>query len=405
MGWTKEFLEDIANEYGLSNLQKQIFFLRLLEEMDFSEIKEKLDREGHEVSESGYRKRMSSIYDKFAIQGDVKGKETDLRQLLNQKYQQRHNKYRASRGNILKHPYYPKGALRSDSPYYIKRPPLEEEGYQAILEQGNILNILGEEKTGKTSLINRIVSLLEKKEYQIINIDLTLAESSILSDLSKFLKWFCTIIYAKITLEQKEKPKNLNNLNETNQDSNQMPMPEDFWDTYHKLLGDKMTCKLYIDESLKQIEEPLLVIIDDIDYIFSQDRENQEQKDQVARDFVSLLRVFFEEAKRGKSKKNLQIILARSRELAIPKDQSPFNVGTNLKLFPFTNQQVLELADQYKLNRKENEAALKKLMEITNGHPYCVHLIIYKMAEEDKTIEEICENDSDVNKALQLLKN
>jgi GTPase SAR1 family protein len=399
MGWTKEFLEDIANEYGLSTLQKQIFFLRLLEEMDFSEIKAKLDSEGHEVSESGYRKRMSSIYDKFSIQGDVKGKETDLRQLLNQKYQERNNKYRSRGENIQQHPYYPKGALRSDSPYYIKRPPLEQEAYQAILEPGNILNILGPEKTGKTSLINRIVSLLEKKEYQIINIDLTLAESSTLSDLSKFLKWFCTIIYAKITLKQKKKKE------ESQDNHHQIPMPEDFWQIYHKLLGDKMTCKLYIDESLKQTEEPLLVVIDDIDLIFSQDGENQEQKDQVAREFVSLLRVFFEEAKRGKSPKNLQIILARSRELAIPTDQSPFNVGTNIKLFPFTNQQVLELATQYKLNRKENEEALKQLREITNGHPYCVHLILYKMAEEGKNIEEIYANDDDVKKALKLLKN
>lgn len=399
MGWTKEFLEDIANEYGLSTLQKQIFFLRLLEEMDFSEIKAKLDSEGHEVSESGYRKRMSSIYDKFSIQGDVKGKETDLRQLLNQTYQERNNKYRSSGENIQQHPYYPKGALRSDSPYYIKRPPLEQEAYQAILEPGNILNILGAEKTGKTSLINRIVSLLEKKEYQIINIDLTLAESSTLSDLGKFLKWFCTIIYAKITLKQKKKKE------ESQDNYHQMPMPEDFWQIYHKLLGDKMTCKLYIDESLKQIEEPLLVVIDDIDFIFSRDGENQEQKDQVAREFVSLLRVFFEEAKRGKSQKNLQIILARSRELAIPTDQSPFNVGTNVKLFPFTNQQVLELATQYKLKSKENGEALKQLREITNGQPYCVHLIIYKMAEEGKNIEEICANDDDVKKALKLLKN
>lgn len=80
---TYNFLVQIANGYGLSPQQKEVFLLKFGENKSNDEITKQVG-----IKRDAYLKRMGEVYKKFQIHGQKRGKEQQLRGLLINKSQQ-----------------------------------------------------------------------------------------------------------------------------------------------------------------------------------------------------------------------------------------------------------------------------------------------------------------------------
>lgn len=251
---------------------------------------------------------------------------------------------------------YPNGPVPLNSRFYIERPPIEQYAYSEITKPGSVLRIKAPREMGKSSLMLRILDRAVHLGYQTVNVDLQQADSAILTNVDKFLRWFCT----RVSLELNIKP----NLDE-------------FWD---EDVGSKVSCTIYFKwYLLENIECPLLLALSEVDRIF--------EYPQLAAEFLPLLRSWYEEAQQVKSWQKLRLVVVYSTEVYVPLkiNQSPFNIGLPLKLPEFTLEQVQELARRHGLNWQEGSSA-KQLMALVGGHPTLVRLTLYHLVNPPQSL-------------------
>ena len=154
----------------------------------------------------------------------------------------------------------------------------------------------------------------------------------------------------------------------------------EFWD--EELLGPKDNCSDYIEKYvLADLTGPLFLGIDELDRLFSYD--------QVANEFLILLRAWHEKGRANETWSKLRIVIAHLTELysVMKINSSPFNVGLAVNLSEFTSSQILDLAARHDLNWETEE--VEQLMTMVGGHPYLVHLSLYHIAQGDLTLPEL----------------
>ncbi|MEO1373607.1 MAG: AAA-like domain-containing protein [Cyanobacteria bacterium J06635_10] len=258
-------------------------------------------------------------------------------------------------------PSYPSGSVPLDSPFYINRSPYEEQIYQEIKKPGTLIRIKAPREMGKTSLMLRIIDYGNRLGYNTVSLNLEQVEQPILSNFNQFLRWFCANIARQLQLQ---------------------PMLEDYWD---EDLGSKISCTLYLQKYiLKSINTPLILALDEVNQIF--------EHPQVAKDFLSLLRSWYEEAKREPRWQNLRLLVIHSTEIYVPLElnQSPFNVGLPIHLDSFSAVEVQKLAQRYGLYWEDGKET-RQLMAMVGGHPALVHLAIYHLSSGDITMKQLIE--------------
>ncbi len=258
-------------------------------------------------------------------------------------------------------PCYPSGSVPLDSPFYLERSLLEEQVYQEIGKPGAFIRIKAPREMGKTSLLLRVLDYANRQGYYTISLNLEQVEQAILSDLNQFLRWLCANIARKLQRQ---------------------PMLDDYWD---EDLGSKISCTLYFQEYLlESINTPLVLALDEVNYIF--------EHSQVAKDFLPLLRSWYEEAKRLPIWQKLRLLVVHSTEIYVPLElnQSPFNVGLPIQLDCFTQQEVQQLAQRYGLDWVDGEEA-RQLMAMVEGHPALVHLALYHLSRKQITLSQLLE--------------
>ncbi|KAM3095269.1 AAA-like domain-containing protein [Phormidesmis sp. 146-35] len=257
---------------------------------------------------------------------------------------------------------FPGSPLRLDAPFYIARPPMEEQAYAEILKPGALIRIRAPEKWGKTSLMNRILSQAIDQNYAVVRLNFQQADSEILADLDRLLRWFCTNITQQLQLE---------------------PRLDDYWVTD---LGSKVSCATYLQGYIfTKVTSPLVIAMDDVQRLF--------EYPAIAQDFLPLLRVWHEEAKNLASWARLRLLVVYSTEVYIPLSfhQSPFNVGLPLRLQKFSLAQAQEFALLYGFDQGEMQN-LTRLWLMVNGHPYLLHLAFYCMSLGEFSIEALLED-------------
>jgi hypothetical protein len=150
-------------------------------------------------------------------------------------------------------------------------------------------------------------------------------------------------------------------------------------------LGSKISCTLYLQKYiLKSINNPLVLALDEVNQIF--------EHPQVAKDFLSLLRSWYEEAKREPQWQNLRLLVIHSTEIYVPLElnQSPFNVGLPIHLDSFSAVEVQKLAQRYRLNWQDGKET-RQLMAMVGGHPALIHLAIYHLSGGEITMKQLIE--------------
>ena len=264
-------------------------------------------------------------------------------------------------------PRYPSGSIPVGSRFYLKRSSVEEQVYQEITKPGALIRIKAPREMGKTSLLLRILNYGHRLGYRTVSLNLEQVDGAILSDLNQFLRWLCANSARILGLEAKL---------------------DDYWD---EDLGSKVSSTLYFEDYLlNSTNTPLVLALDEVNHVF--------EHSQVAKDFLPLLRSWYEESKRLPIWQKLRLIVVHSTEIYVPLhiNQSPFNVGLPIQLNCFTQEEVQQLAQRYKLDWEDGEEA-RQLMGMVGGHPALVHLAVYHLSQRKMTLSQLLETAPTIN--------
>ncbi len=258
---------------------------------------------------------------------------------------------------------YPDVEIALDSPFYINRPPIEQRCFEEINKPGALIRIKAPQHMGKSSLRARILQQAASQGSLTVIIDFQFAEEEFFSSLDKFLLWFCDSIAEQIAGDNRQLLETL------------MQELDEHWKSAQRF-GYMKACKNYFERYLfPKIKQPLVLGLETVDRLFEYPK--------IYRDFFALLRAVHEEAKRRDIWKKLRLAIAYSTEAYVPVDinQSPFNVGLAVELPEFTHEQVKDLAWRHQLSWSDTE--VESLMNVVEGHPFLVHLALYKIAIQE----------------------
>nr|RNJ65323.1 MAG: CHAT domain-containing protein [Leptolyngbya sp. IPPAS B-1204] len=249
------------------------------------------------------------------------------------------------------------GQVPLDSLFYIKRPPIEEQCYDAIVRPGALIRVKAPRQMGKSSLTIRILDYAEKQGYRTTWLNLQRAGDQALSSLDAFLRWLCD--------------RTTRNLRLPNQ-------VEEYW---QGIAGSMDKCTDYFElYLLEEINAPLALCLDEVDEVF--------KHPVIASDFLGLLRSWHEESKISSVSawRNLRLVLTHSEEVYIPLNinQSPFNVGVPIELPPFTQAQLADLVQRHGL--QWSEAEIGQLMAMVGGHPYLTRVALQQIVRGEVTL-------------------
>ncbi|MBF2074134.1 MAG: AAA-like domain-containing protein [Synechococcales cyanobacterium C42_A2020_086] len=256
----------------------------------------------------------------------------------------------------LEFPEFPGGPVPLNSGLYIERPPLEPLAYAEVEKPGSLIRIKAAAAMGKSSLVHRILAHAASQGLATVHLDLEDADETVLTSFSPFVRWVCAVLTQQLQQDLKI---------------------DDYWDGE---VGSKVSASLYLQGYLlPRLDQPVVLAISQIDRLF--------EHPQTAREFLSLLRSWYEKAKQVELWQKLRFVVSYSTESYVPLDinQSPFNIGLPLKLPPFTAEQVQELARRYEIDEVESAASqsfLSHLLTLTGGHPYLVSLGLYHWRQQ-----------------------
>ena len=257
---------------------------------------------------------------------------------------------------------FPSVGLSVQSSFYMTRPPAEEQAFGELSRPGGLLRIKSPSNTGKTSLLLRSLAYARGQGARTVLLNIQEADTAILDDLGRFLRWFCRNVAQQLGIENKI---------------------DDYWDDE---IGHKVSCKIYFREYLlTRVSEPVVLALDEVDQLFDHPELVQE--------FLPMLRAWHEEAMEIKVWQKLRMVLSYSTEVYVPLkiSQSPFNIGLSVQLPDLTLDQVKMLAGRYDLPFEKGADAerLSELYELVDGHPYLIQLALYWLSEQEGTLADI----------------
>src|SRR5919199_285901 len=252
----------------------------------------------------------------------------------------------------------PEGQVSLDSAFYVERPPIESDCYEAIMKPGALIRVKAPRQMGKTSLMTRILYHASQHNHQTASLNFQSADTEFLTNLDQFLQWFCASITWELNRDDKL---------------------ADYW---KGILGSKNKCTNYFQRYLlSEITQPIVLGLDEVDQIF--------QHPEIATDFFGLLRAWHEKGKNEAVWKKLKLVIVHSKEVYIPLNinQSPFNVGLPIELPELNEEQVQDLVRRHRLDFSQQQ--LDQLMAMVGGHPYLVRVALYQIARGRMTLEKL----------------
>lgn len=254
----------------------------------------------------------------------------------------------------------PDGQVPLSSTLYIER-GLEQVCYQAILQPRAFIHIKAPRKMGKTSLMTRILAYGSSHGYHTVRLSLHRAETEVFSSLEKFLRWFCTNVTHQLGIKSKL---------------------EEYWD---EDMGDLMNCTIYFQGYvLQEINTTLILALDEVNKLF--------EYPQLTRDFLGLLRSWYEETRDISIWQKLRVLIVKSTDIYINLEinKSPFNIGLAIDLPAFTRLQLEDLAQRHRLQLTAFQ--FEQLMTLTGGFPYLVRLVFYHSIQHQIPMDTLLQN-------------
>jgi hypothetical protein len=222
--------------------------------------------------------------------------------------------------------------------------------FEEIIKPGGFLQILAPKKMGKTSLMMKILESASLNEYKTAILNFQELDNNFLGDLNKLLRWLCANLSLQLNLTSK-----VNN----------------YW---NEDLGDKTSCTLYLEKYiLPSLQQPLILSIDKFNKLICFPEVKQE--------FIELLNLWNEKAKRNSVWEKLRISIASSHRLL------NCSSGLCIEILPFSLKETESLALAYYLEL--NSEKLELLFKLTGGFPYLLELAFSYLKEKKNNFEEL----------------
>jgi len=257
----------------------------------------------------------------------------------------------------LEHLDPPGGAVRLESPFYIKR-RVDDKVHNAVLKSGVTIRIKGCRQMGKSSLLAHLSQHLRDIRYPWIYIDFQRLEESHFEDLSTLLFCLADWIARKFRTNVS---------------------PDVYW---QRSRGPKDKIIDFLEtEVLQQAETPVVLMFDEVDRVFNRNYRA---------DFFSLIRFWHNNRSFDPVWEKLNLVLAYSTEAFMfiqDINQSPFNVGDDYELLDFDRLQLVALNQRH--NNPIGVTEMEKFVDLFGGHPYLVRKALYDLVAGQHTVDEL----------------
>ena len=252
----------------------------------------------------------------------------------------------------------PEGQVPLDSSFYIQRTEIEARCYQEILQPRTFIQIISPHKTGKTSLLSRIVQYAKAQDFYVVSLSINQVESETLTSTSKFMRWLCCNIIYQLNLKSEL---------------------DIYWE---ENLGTLVSSTLVLQECvLKKIDKPLILAIDEINNLFEYPGLN--------RDFFSLLRNCYKQSKNQVLWQKLKPIIVSSINIYTTQNKShaAFDIGIIVNIPQFSLRETEELIKRHFLEFTQLET--EKIHNFTGGSPYLLRLALYYLKKHNLGLEKL----------------
>jgi DNA-binding winged helix-turn-helix (wHTH) protein len=264
---------------------------------------------------------------------------------------------------------FPGGAMPLHSQLYIRR-STDDEFLTAIGRRDSIVLVKGARQVGKSSLLARGLQQAREAGAVVVLTDFQHFTIDAFASLDKLLLTLAELIADRLELSVR---------------------PNQTWNSF---IGPSSNFERYLRrEVLAHIEAPLVWGLDEVDRIFNCS---------YASEMFGLFRSWHNLRALDPTGPwpHLTLALAYATEAHLfitDLNQSPFNVGTRLKLDDFVLAQVAELNLRYRSPLDDHGVA--SYYELVGGHPYLVQRGLFEMTNHGlglKAIEERADHDEGI---------
>lgn len=244
------------------------------------------------------------------------------------------------------------GALRPDSPSYVRR-PADDELFDRVVS-GEFCYILTPRQMGKSSLMVRTASRLKEQGMSVAVIDLTALGSGEISAEQWYLG-LLTELQRKLRLSID---------------------PEIWWQEHASLGRVQRFTEFLRHVILKENENQVVIFIDEIDATLQLDFTD---------DFFAAIRAMYNARANDPEFKRLTFVLlgvATPSDLIKDRTRTPFNIGHEITLQEFSRADASVLQDGLeKVHFNYGAFILDRIFYWTNGHPYLTQKLCLSAAE------------------------
>src|SRR5262245_31229384 len=246
------------------------------------------------------------------------------------------------------------GAVPLDSEFYIVR-PADEEFSAAISRGDSIVLVKGARQVGKTSLLARGLQQARQAGAKVVLTDFQNLSAAYLESIEKLMLALAKSFVDQLDLDV---------------------YPNQIWDAD---LSPGINLERYLRRGvLQQTAAPIVWGLDEVDCLFTCDFGSE---------VFGLFRSWHNKRALDPEgpwrRLTLAIAYATEAHLFITDlNQSPFNVGTRLRLEDFSFEQVAELNRRYG-SPLGDQAEVARYCRLVGGHPYLVRRGLYEMTARE----------------------
>ena len=252
------------------------------------------------------------------------------------------------------------GAVPLHSEFYIQR-QVDRDFKDALTRYDSIVLVKGPRQIGKTSLLARGLQMSRERGAKVALTDFQKFNACHLTDVNSFYLSLAESLADQLDLDV---------------------LPADVWDERR---GPNVSFERFIrKEVLDHMHAPLVWGLDEVDRLFSCPFGSE---------VFGLFRSWHNERALDPESPwaGLTLCIAYATEAHLfisDMNQSPFNVGTRLRLDDFDASQIEELNRRYGTPLKDS-TDIAHFHQLLAGHPYLVRRGLHEMASRKATLQEM----------------